>query len=84
MSPAGAPLPDAAAINFSPGKTRSNNVIVPLGPSGDIAVHAGIGPGLHLDFNLDVVGYCQQRLEVATQRNARFGLFGRKSGMNGE
>jgi hypothetical protein len=57
--PAGAPLPNVAAINFSAGQTRSNNATLTLGPSGDIAVYAGIGAGLNVDFILDVNGYYQ-------------------------
>jgi hypothetical protein len=55
--PAGASLPNVAAINFGSGQTRSNNAILPLGAGGAITVFAGIGDGLHVDFILDVVGY---------------------------
>jgi hypothetical protein len=55
--PGGTSVPNASTINFSVGQTRANNAIVPLGASGDIAVYAGIGSGLHVDFILDIVGY---------------------------
>jgi len=76
--PAGAPPPNAVAINFSAGQTRSNNVIVPLGPSGDIAVYAGIGPGLR--------GLCSRRRWVRCRdaAHARFRLLGRRSGVKGK
>jgi hypothetical protein len=57
--PAGSPLPNVSVINFSAGQTRANNANLPLGPSGDISVYAGIGAGLHVDFILDVNGYFQ-------------------------
>jgi len=57
--PAGAALPNVSAINFSAGQTRANNAILPLGGSGGISVYAGIGPGLTVDFILDVNGYFQ-------------------------
>src|SRR6266542_1986624 len=57
--PAGAALPNVAAINFSAGQTRANNAILLLGGSGGISVYAGIGAGLTVDFILDVNGYFQ-------------------------
>jgi hypothetical protein len=57
--PAGAALPNVAAINFSAGQTRSNNAILLLGGNGGVSVYAGIGAGLTVDFILDVNGYFQ-------------------------
>jgi len=57
--PAGSPLPNVSAINFSAGQTRANNAILLLGAGGGISVYAGIGAGLPVDFILDVNGYLQ-------------------------
>ena len=57
--PAGSPLPDTAALNFSAGQTRANNAIFPLGSNGGISVYAGIGAGATVDLILDVNGYFQ-------------------------
>jgi hypothetical protein len=57
--PAGSPLPNVSAINFSAGQTRSNNAILSLGAGGGISVYAGIGAGQTVDFVLDVNGYFQ-------------------------
>jgi glucose/arabinose dehydrogenase len=59
IHPAGSPLPNVAAINFSAGQTRSNNAVLPLGNAGGISVYAGVGAGLAVDVILDVNGYYQ-------------------------
>ncbi len=56
--PAGTPLPLFASINYNAGQTRSNNAILILGASGDIAVRVTQGAGT-VHFVLDVTGYFQ-------------------------
>jgi hypothetical protein len=56
LYPAGAPLPLASTINFRSGIVRSNNAVLPLGVSGQIAVFCGMASG-STDFVLDVTGY---------------------------
>jgi hypothetical protein len=51
------PLPVASSINFSAGKTRANNAIVPLGAGGALAVFSGQSSGGAVDVILDVSGY---------------------------
>jgi hypothetical protein len=54
--PGGTSAPSTSSINFALGQMRANNAIVLLESSGDISVFAGTGPGLHVDFILDIVG----------------------------
>ncbi|HEV8230927.1 MAG TPA: VCBS repeat-containing protein [Thermoanaerobaculia bacterium] len=54
--PAGMAAPLASTINFRGGQTRSNNAIVPLSATGDLAVQCDMASGsVHLI--LDVSGY---------------------------
>jgi parallel beta-helix repeat protein len=56
--PSGGTLPFVSTMNWSPGQTRANNAVVPLGPSGDIGVHVDQPSGtVHLI--IDVNGYFQ-------------------------
>jgi hypothetical protein len=48
----------ASAVNYRVGQTRANNAIVPLGPSGQIAVHLDQALG-SVHFVLDVNGYVE-------------------------
>jgi uncharacterized repeat protein (TIGR01451 family) len=56
LYPVGSPLPLVSNINYLPGQTRSNNMIVRLGASGDLAVFCNqASGGAHLI--VDVNGY---------------------------
>jgi hypothetical protein len=46
-----------SAINYSAGRTRSNNAIVPLNGIGEFAVFCGQSTGTTAHFILDVNGY---------------------------
>jgi hypothetical protein len=54
--PGGNPLPAVSTINYSPGQTRANNAIVPLGPGGTLDVYCGQAAGT-IHFILDINGY---------------------------
>lgn len=56
LRPGGTALPLVSSINYSPGQTRANNAIVPLGEAGDIAVRCTQASGT-VHFILDVNGY---------------------------
>lgn len=58
LYPAGTPLPLVSNINYRPGQTRANNVVLPLGTDGKIAVACGQATGT-VNFILDVNGYFQ-------------------------
>jgi glucose/arabinose dehydrogenase len=58
LHPGGTPVPLVSSINYSSGQTRSNNAVVPLGPSGGLAVFCGQASG-RVHFILDVNGYFQ-------------------------
>jgi hypothetical protein len=58
LFPGGTVAPLASTINFSPGQTRANNAIVPLGANGTISVLDGQPSGT-THFILDVNGYFQ-------------------------
>jgi len=57
--PAGTAAPSSSTINFTPGKTRANGAVVPLGVSGQLAVQCDMAPGSahRTDFLFDVTGY---------------------------
>ena len=61
MYPAGSPAPSSSTINFAVGKVRANNVIIPLGSGGQIAVQCDMTPGStgQTHFLFDVTGYFQ-------------------------
>ncbi len=48
--------PTVSVINFSPSHTRANTSVVPLGPTGEIAVFSGLGSG-SVHVIMDVNGY---------------------------
>jgi hypothetical protein len=54
----GGPAPLASSINYRAGPTRANNMVVPVGGSGEIVVICGQSSGA-VDFILDVNGYFQ-------------------------
>ena len=54
--PAGGGVPQASTINFSSGRTRANNALLPLGPGGAISVNSVLPSGT-VHFILDVTGY---------------------------
>jgi len=57
LYPGGAALPLVSTINFLPGQTRANNAVIPLGPTGNIAVRYGtVVPGT-VEVIVDVNGY---------------------------
>ena len=56
LYPGGTPPPLVSSINFRPGQTRANNVIVPLGIGGTLAVSNGQPSGT-TEFIIDVNGY---------------------------
>jgi Putative Ig domain len=55
LYPAGTAVPFVSALNYSAGKTRANNGIVPLNASGQMGVYVGSAGAAH--FILDVNGY---------------------------
>jgi hypothetical protein len=57
LYPGGA-APLASNINYRPGQTRANNMVLSVGGSGEIVVLCGQGSGT-VDFILDVNGYFQ-------------------------
>ena len=59
VRPNGAALPLASSINFHAAQTRANNVVLPLGASGDVDVYGGIPGGHTVQTILDVNGYFQ-------------------------
>ncbi len=56
LRPGGVPVPLVSSINYTAGQTRSNNAVVPLNASGQIAVFCGQASGT-VHFILDVNGY---------------------------
>jgi photosystem II stability/assembly factor-like uncharacterized protein len=56
LYPAGIPPPNATAINYGAGRTRSNNAIVALGDAGDFSVWCDQADGA-VDAIFDVYGY---------------------------
>jgi hypothetical protein len=56
LRPGGVPVPLVSSINYSAGQTRSNNAVVPLNASGQLAVFCGQASG-SVHFILDVNGY---------------------------
>jgi hypothetical protein len=54
----GSGLPETSTINFSPGETRANNAIVPLGPRSSFAIFSG-QPSGEVDVIVDVNGFLQ-------------------------
>ncbi|MFJ9941448.1 PKD domain-containing protein [Streptomyces erythrochromogenes] len=53
--PSGQAAPSTSSLNFTPGQTVANSVIVPVGPDGKINVRNGAWAGT--DVIVDVVGY---------------------------
>ena len=51
-----APLPLASAINYGPGQTRANGIIVPLGLEGEVVVRCD-QPSGSVHLIVDVTGY---------------------------
>jgi hypothetical protein len=45
-------------VNYAPNQTRANNAVVPIGPSGAVAVYVGQGAG-SVHVIIDVNGYFQ-------------------------
>ncbi len=56
LRPGGMPVPLVSSINYIAGQTRSNNAVVPLNASGQLAVFCGQASGT-VHFILDVNGY---------------------------
>jgi uncharacterized repeat protein (TIGR01451 family) len=56
--PAYSPVPNVSALNYAPGQTRANNVVMGLSPEGDLAVRTSQTSG-SVHVILDVVGYFQ-------------------------
>ena len=56
LHPGGTPVPLVSAVNYSAGQTRSNNTVVPLSPTGELAAFVGAAAGT-VHFILDVSGY---------------------------
>jgi hypothetical protein len=58
LYPAGTGAPFASSVNYGTGQTRANNAVVPLGVSGQLAIHLDQAAGsVHLI--LDVNGYVE-------------------------
>jgi hypothetical protein len=55
--PAGTTAPNASTLNYSTGKTRSNNAIVPVASDGSINVANFNTAGAAIPFVIDVYGY---------------------------
>jgi hypothetical protein len=57
--PAGSTIPLASAINFTVGKVRANNAVVPLGTAGQISIQCDMAPGSkgQTHFLFDVTGF---------------------------
>jgi hypothetical protein len=58
LYPGGAPLPLVSSMNYRAGQTRANNVTIPLGSGGTLAVRCVQGSGT-AHFIVDVNGYYQ-------------------------
>jgi hypothetical protein len=58
LYPDGTPVPPTSSINYSAGRTRANNAVLPLGGNGALRVQAGGGGTVH--FILDVNGYFEE------------------------
>ncbi len=56
LRPGGMPVPLVSSINYSSGQTRSNNAVLPLNATGQLAVFCGQASGT-VHFILDVNGY---------------------------
>lgn len=56
LHPGGTSVPLASAINYTASQTRSNNAVIPLNGSGELAVFTGQATGT-VHFILDVNGY---------------------------
>jgi hypothetical protein len=56
LYPGGTALPLVSALNYSPGQTRANNAIAPLGAGGSLAVYCGQSSGT-AHVIIDVNGY---------------------------
>ena len=56
LYPTGIAKPAVSVINFSQSQTRASNSVVPLGPTGEIAVFSGLGSG-SVHVIMDVNGY---------------------------
>ena len=52
----GTAVPLVSAVNYSAGQTRSNNAVVSLSPTGELAAFVGAAAGT-VHFILDVTGY---------------------------
>ncbi len=57
----GSTMPVTSVVNFSAGKVRANNAVMPLGADGQISVHCDMPPGSggQTQFLFDVTGYFQ-------------------------
>ena len=58
LFPAGTAAPNASTINYGAGRTRANNAVVSLGPSGDFTIRTSQPTG-SVDVIVDVGGYFQ-------------------------
>ncbi|MBB2924556.1 hypothetical protein [Cellulomonas cellasea] len=52
--PSGTPLPDTSSLNLAAGQSRPNQVVVPLGADGQVALHNNAG---YTHLLVDVQGY---------------------------
>jgi hypothetical protein len=59
LHPVGSTLPNTSAINYGAGRTRANNAVLTLSPSGDVDIYAGTAFGQTVHVILDVTGYFQ-------------------------
>ena len=57
LFPADQAVPMTSSLNYAAGQTRANNAIVPLSPSGEIAVFIGQPAGTTVHLIIDVNGY---------------------------
>jgi hypothetical protein len=59
LYPSGTPVPPTSTINYTAGKTQSNNAIIPLSAAGEMDVFVGGQASGTVHFVLDVNGYFQ-------------------------
>jgi hypothetical protein len=59
LHPGGTPVPLVSSLTYSAGQTRSNNAVIGLSATGQLAVFAGHASG-QVHFVLDVQGYFDQ------------------------
>ncbi len=57
LYPTGGAMPGTSTVNFSAGKVRANNAVLPLGVQGEVSVRCTLATTGTAHFVLDVAGY---------------------------